>query len=182
MTVVASAPPYHAKLFKEYVARMNRAEDVRFYHTGIPRASLLDLYKESHVFVFPSYMDQVPFVLLEAMAAGLPLIGSNSFAMPEMAIDGVNGFVIESPWIAFRQSELRTVKHLSEYRSAVMDEGRFDGVVDGLVDRLRYLIDHEDTRLQFARQSLSMVTEGKFSIRRRNEALLAAYNRSLVAD
>ena len=182
LTIVTSAPPHHAKEFRDYLPILKNERGVKFYHTGIPRETLMNMYDRSHVFVFPSYMDQVPFVLLEAMAAGLPLIGSNSYAMPEMSIDGVNGFVIESPWVAFRQSELRTVEHLSNYRNAVLDERNFDEVVDHLIDRMRYLIDHEDVRLKFAHESLSMVTEGKFSVSHRNEALSEVYSASLSKD
>lgn len=179
LTIVSSAPPHHAREFQKYAMRMKHEKDVVFHHTGIPRSMLMRLYDSSHAFLFPSYMDQVPFVLLEAMAAGLPLIGSNSYAMPEMSIHGVNGFVVESPWVAFPRSELRTARHLASYRSAVLDERNFDTVVEGLIDKMRRLIDQEGTRLQFARQSLHMVTEGKFSVARRNDALSSVYTRSL---
>lgn len=179
LTIVTSAPAHHSKEFQKYILKIKAERDVRFYHTGIPRSELMKLYDSSHVFVFPSYMDQVPFVFLEAMAAGLPLIGSNSYAMPEMSIDGSNGFVVESPWVAFPQFELRTVRHLADYRSAVLEEHNFDGVVESLTDKMKFLIDHEDTRLKFARESLEMVTSGRYSLGCRNKAMSAVYSRSL---
>ncbi|MEW5748737.1 MAG: glycosyltransferase family 4 protein [Candidatus Thermoplasmatota archaeon] len=179
LTIVTSAPPHHSKEFQEYIPKIKAEKDVRFYHTGIPRSELMKLYDSSHVFAFPSYMDQVPFVFLEAMAAGLPLIGSNSYAMPEMSIDGSNGFVVESPWVAFPKSELRTVRHLVAYRSAVLEERNFDGVVENLIDKMKFLIDHEDTRMMFARESLEMVINGRYSLGCRNKALSAVYSRSL---
>jgi glycosyltransferase involved in cell wall biosynthesis len=51
-----------------------------------PRSSeaLRDLFRESHVFLFPSYSDGFGLVLLEAMACGLPAIASDASVGPEI--------------------------------------------------------------------------------------------------
>jgi starch synthase len=46
--------------------------------------ALRDRYRESHVFLFPSYSDGFGFVLLEAMACGLPAIASEASIGPEI--------------------------------------------------------------------------------------------------
>jgi glycosyltransferase involved in cell wall biosynthesis len=46
--------------------------------------ALRDRYRESHVFVFPSYSDGFGLVLLEAMACGLPAIASEASIGPEI--------------------------------------------------------------------------------------------------
>lgn len=45
------------------------------------------------VFVFPSWLDCFPLVLLEAMAAGLPVITTDEGAIPDIVRDGENGFI-----------------------------------------------------------------------------------------
>ncbi len=47
------------------------------------------------LFVFPTRFDYSPFAVIEAMAAGLPVIASNVGSIPEMVEDGVTGFLIE---------------------------------------------------------------------------------------
>ena len=54
--------------------------------------ALRDRYRESHVFVFPSYSDGFGLVLLEAMACGLPAIASEASIGPEIITAGC-GFV-----------------------------------------------------------------------------------------
>ena len=45
------------------------------------------------VFVFPSYFEGFGQVILEAMAAGLPVISTTHTAAPELMRDGVEGFI-----------------------------------------------------------------------------------------
>ncbi len=49
---------------------------------GSPR--LWEVLRSSSVFVFPSPIDQAPNAVLEGMAAGLPVVGLQVAAMPEM--------------------------------------------------------------------------------------------------
>ena len=46
------------------------------------------------IFVFPSWNEGMPFVVLEAMAAGLPLVTTDVGCISEMVIDAVNGFLV----------------------------------------------------------------------------------------
>ena len=57
--------------------------------------ALRDRYRESHVFVFPSYSDGFGLVLLEAMACGLPAIASEASIGPEI-ISADCGFITPS--------------------------------------------------------------------------------------
>ena len=179
LTIVSSAPAHQEKEFDAILPRLRGEHGVSYYRTGLPRTKLLGLYKSAHVFVFPSYMDQVPVVLLEAMAAGLPIIGSNSFAIPEMAVDGVNGFNVRSDVLAFPEDKLRTENHLIEYRTAVMNESNFDKVVEQLTDAMTRFVVRPDLAASMGRKSLDAVQTGNFSVKTRNERLAKVYEKSI---
>jgi glycosyltransferase involved in cell wall biosynthesis len=55
---------------------------------------LLALYHNADIFVFPTLGDCLPIALMEAMAAGLPIISTGVGAINEMVSDGVNGIII----------------------------------------------------------------------------------------
>ena len=55
------------------------------------------LLASTDIFVFPTYYPNEghPWVIVEAMAASLPIISTNHAAIPESVFDGVNGFLVE---------------------------------------------------------------------------------------
>lgn len=46
------------------------------------------------VMVHPSRMDATPYVIVEALAAGLPVVASNVYGIPELIEDGVSGLLV----------------------------------------------------------------------------------------
>lgn len=54
-----------------------------------------ELLLSSDIFVFPSEQEGQPIVILEAMAAGLPIITTDTGAISETVIDGENGYIVE---------------------------------------------------------------------------------------
>ena len=52
------------------------------------------LFREADVFVLPSYSEGMPIVVLEAMAAGLPVVTTPVGAISELFHDGSNGFLV----------------------------------------------------------------------------------------
>jgi len=101
---------------------------------------LRELYRESDVFVFPSFFEGFGLVLLEAMACGLPAIASDHSAGPDV-LDESCGRVIEAGdaeqlvemlrWFAANRDRLPAMKAAarnraesftwSSYRAAVSD-------------------------------------------------------------
>lgn len=63
-------------------------------HRGVTAGSerLRELYAEADVFALPTHADAVPWAVLEAMAAGLPVVASEVGAIPELL--GTSGEVV----------------------------------------------------------------------------------------
>lgn len=62
------------------------------YLTGI---ELEDAYKKADVLILPTYHPEgFPYVVIEAMRAGLPIISTSAGALETLVLDGVTGFKI----------------------------------------------------------------------------------------
>lgn len=59
-----------------------------------PRPDVPDLLNAMDIFVLPSYSEGVSLALLEAMAAGKPVIATAVGGLPEVVTDGDNGLLI----------------------------------------------------------------------------------------
>jgi glycosyltransferase involved in cell wall biosynthesis len=58
------------------------------------RSDVPDLMSAADGFVLSSDMEGLPLVLLQACAAGLPIVATNVSGNPEVVIHGVNGYVV----------------------------------------------------------------------------------------
>ncbi|WP_336783252.1 glycosyltransferase family 4 protein [Paenibacillus illinoisensis] len=63
----------------------------------INNIDLVDIYHTARMAVFPSLYENFPYVVLEAMACQIPIIGSKSGGMPEMIENEVSGLLYSPP-------------------------------------------------------------------------------------
>ncbi len=57
--------------------------------------SVQELYATADAFVYVSYLDGYPRVVLEAQEAGLPVVANDAFGMRQQVRDGESGFLID---------------------------------------------------------------------------------------
>jgi starch synthase len=76
------------RAFNEYRDRVE-------YRGRLDPARVYDEMARSHVLVLPSLFEGFGLVIIEAMAAGLPVIASTHSAAPDIITDGEHGYVLE---------------------------------------------------------------------------------------
>jgi colanic acid/amylovoran biosynthesis glycosyltransferase len=132
---------------EQRAAELGLAERVRFLGS-LPEDAVRELFGQADLFVLPSVvardgqMEGVPVVLMEALAAGVPVVATRLSGIPELVEDGRTGLLAEpGDPVALRDALERVVSggfepELRAGRELV--EGDFD-VAEG-VKRLRELI------------------------------------------
>ena len=97
---------------------INKKSENILFLDWIATEDKISLYNSCDIFLLPSYDEGLPYSLIEAMAAGLPIVASNVGGIPEVVKDNENGFLINP------------------------------GDVDKMVSRINYLIENENVRLK----------------------------------
>lgn len=102
------------------ISKFDIVSSVRF----IPRQILIaDYYQIMDIFVLTSLWEGMPYVILEAMAMGIPVVASSAVGTNELIVDGVNGFLTpigDSNTVANRISKIIENEKL---RKKMSDEG-----------------------------------------------------------
>ena len=104
-------------------------------HCGLTSNSSLlkELYAKADVFVFPTQGDCLPIAVMEAMAAGLPVVATDVGALSEEVENGVNGFIVPPGDAMALVAAVRTLvedesrRHTMAIASRRLAEERFDG-------------------------------------------------------
>lgn len=85
-----------------------------------------DMLKRSDCFVFPTYysLETLPLSVLEAMQIGLPIISTTEGGIPDVVIDGENGFVCEKEDVDSLADAMIKMIKLEEKRKDMGNIGR----------------------------------------------------------
>lgn len=116
--------------------------DSRVIWTGF-RRDVGDLLEASDLFVHPTLADAFPTVVLEAMAAGLPVIASRVGGVPEIVEDGVTGKLVPAGNDQALAEAIAEALRNSSWRRdagvAARERARREFSIEGWIDRLERL-------------------------------------------
>lgn len=91
VTIVGqNAGDYSRMLMEQY----KHNSDI-FWTGRISTEEITKLMSVHDALVLPSYMDTSPYVVAEAMAAGLPVVATRVGGIPDMVEDGITGVLVE---------------------------------------------------------------------------------------
>lgn len=124
LTVVGDGP-IRADL-EAMADRLGIADAVEFVGCQLPQ-QVSDRLAETDVFVLSSFAEGVPVVLMEAMAAGVPVVTTRIAGVAELVEDGTNGFLAPP------------------------------GDLATLCERIEQLLDDDDLRSRFGREGQKKV-------------------------
>jgi glycosyltransferase involved in cell wall biosynthesis len=79
--------------YRKQTQELNLANKINFLG-WIDGAKKDKLFREADIFVLPSYYEDLPMSILEAMSYGLPIISTNIAGIPELVTEGSNGYLV----------------------------------------------------------------------------------------
>lgn len=91
---------------------------------AVPAEHMQELYAQHDIFVFPSLMEGLPSVLLEAMAGGMPVITTETCGMPDVVENNFNGLLIPPADATALEQAIVRLANSEELRSSLGAAGR----------------------------------------------------------
>jgi glycosyltransferase involved in cell wall biosynthesis len=79
---------------KTLSSTLNVADRVQFMGF-VPHNRLPEIYQKADIFVTASTIETQGLVVLEAMSSGLPIVGVDAMALPDLIRHGVNGYLVK---------------------------------------------------------------------------------------
>jgi glycosyltransferase involved in cell wall biosynthesis len=176
LDVVSDVPP-------RWRDELERTPGVVTHAWPVPAARIGQLFQESELLLFPSHMDTLGFVMLEAMAHGMPVLATRHFAVPELVEDGVSGVLVDGENPLYGEDGMSNYSHTlpppRAFRRALRTPS--ESYVDRIAGALASIAELRELHERLAAGALMRVTSGPLSIGRRKRTLEGVYRRSLEA-
>jgi len=118
------------------------------YKTGNEK---IEFFKKAHIFVFPSHSEGFPTVVLEAMAAGLPLVVRSVGGLVDVIKDGKQGFILNT--------STRSSKEIG--------------------DKIIQLIEHPDLMEKMSKNNITETKE-KYDVKKTCNTIINIYDNILI--
>ncbi len=140
------------------------------------------LFERSDVLLFPSHMDTLGFVMLEAMANGMPVLAARHFATPEIVEHDVSGLLFAGENTLYGDDGLCRFDHTlpppRSFRRSLATPS--DDYVDRLAGSLARLAEDRGLHERLATGAFERVCSGPLSMSRRREVLGRVYRQALA--
>lgn len=121
------------------------------------------LYANHHVLLIPTSDDSFNLTVLEAMKAGLPIIGSCLYAIPEMVKDGENGYLCEPAWWFFDKYNLPNPSVWNHRRKTIYSGKRNERIIQFLVEKITIMYNDRELLCHMSMDSWRKATSAPFS-------------------
>ncbi len=130
-----------------------------------PFEKIVELYKSSDVFVFPTHYDTFGMVILEAFSYGIPAISSDHFSIPEIVEQDVTGLLVKSYYSCFRPDRGYAHQTMREHE---LKRGKDttsppESAISDLAAAMARMIEDDAFRRRLSSNAIKETTEGKFS-------------------
>lgn len=151
-------------LSKEIYDRIQNSPNICLMNFDIPSDKLEEIYFKHNILIHPTSDDSFGLTILEAMKAGLPIISTELYAIPEMVQEGFNGFLTKPKFRLFDVNNFPNPIIWNHRKKTIYNSKIIDSkLVDFLCDKVALLDNDRNLLLMLSQNSYHKATTGEFS-------------------
>ncbi|QVY61294.1 glycosyltransferase family 4 protein [Cytobacillus gottheilii] len=171
LTIVTSIKDVDEKLIDE----IREIPKVRLLDFQLSYEEMEDLYSKSSILLQPTSDESFGLTILEGMKAGLPVIATRLYAIPEMVKDGENGFLTNPHWWFFDKNNIPNSKVWNHREQTLYSGKKNDELIQFLYQKISFLDDHRDILNRMSLKSYEIANSSPFS----KESIIQSWNSTL---
>jgi glycosyltransferase involved in cell wall biosynthesis len=151
------------RVLRDLATRLGVADEVLF-SGPLPRAEVAERYRAADLFTLPSSAEAFGNVFAEALASGLPIVGSTTGGIPDLVDHGRNGLLVPPGDVQALAGAIRYLADDPELRAemAVRNRARAETTLEWAQVTRRYLSIYE--AIQHRAPARSLVAQPTASI------------------
>jgi glycosyltransferase involved in cell wall biosynthesis len=151
------------RVLRDLATRLGVADEVLF-SGPLPRAEVAERYQAADLFTLPSSAEAFGNVFAEALASGLPIVGSTTGGIPDLVDHGSNGLLVPPGDVQALAGAIRYLADDPELRAemAVRNRARAETTLEWAQVTRRYLSIYE--AIQHRAPARSLVAQPTASI------------------
>lgn len=120
------------------------------------------IYASHDILIYPTSDDSYALTVLEAIKAGMVVIGSNMYAIPEMVMDGENGFLTNPKWEFFDKHNIPSPQVWNHRKSTIFSMESDKNIVDFLVSKVCLLNNNRELLYNMSLKSILIANSEPF--------------------
>lgn len=171
LTIVTSIKDVDEKLINE----IREIPKVRLLDFQLSYEEMEDLYSKSTILLQPTSDESFGLTILEGMKAGLPVIATRLYAIPEMVKDGENGYLTNPHWWFFDKNNIPNSKVWNHREQTLYSGKKNDELIQFLYQKISFLDDHRDILNRMSLKSYEIANSSPFS----KESIIQSWNSTL---
>lgn len=149
---------------KEIWETIEKSSNINFIEFNLTYDKLERVYFDHHILLHPTSDDSSCLTILEAMKAGLPVISTNLYAIPEMVVDGYNGYLTTPKYYFFDEDNLPNKKVWNNREETIYSEKNIDNnIINFMNEKIAKLDSNRGLLMQMSLNSYKKATVGEFS-------------------
>ena len=126
LAIIGTGENNYERYLRQLIQALDMSDRVIMYGQLEP-AAIAEIFSRSLLLVLPSYMENSPNVVSEAMCAGLPVVATRVGGIPNMVNDGITGLLVSPKDVFSLANSINSIISNKALRESMQNSSREEG-------------------------------------------------------